>query len=123
MTMRAANDALRFFLELGALASLGYWGWQATSGPSHWALMLAAPAVAALVWGLFVSPKARVPVEDPWRLALEVLFFGSATAALLGADQALLAVIFGAAVIVHLASTFALGQRRGAPIAWADRGL
>lgn len=121
--MSTANDALRFVLELGALASLGYWGWQATSGPSHWVLMLAVPAAAALVWGLFVSPKARVPVGDPWRLALEVLFFGSATAALLGAAPALLTVIFGAAVIVHLASTFALGQRRGAAVAWADRCL
>jgi hypothetical protein len=35
---QAANLALRFLLELTALAVLAYWGWQATESP--WRLLL-----------------------------------------------------------------------------------
>jgi hypothetical protein len=37
--------------------------------------------------------------------------FGGAVAALLDADQPVLAIVLGAAVALHLALTFALGQR------------
>jgi Protein of unknown function (DUF2568) len=113
--LRAANDAFRFLLELAALASLGYWGWQATSNPVRWVLILALPFAAALVWGAFVAPKARVPVGDPWRLMLELVVFGSGIAALAGANQTTLAVAFGVAVLIHLTLTFVLGQRQPRP--------
>jgi hypothetical protein len=110
--LRAANDVFRFSLELAAFASLGYWGWQATSNPARWVLMLALPLAAALVWGAFVAPKARIPAGDPWRLMLEVLVFGSGIAALAGAGQTTLGVAFAVATLIHLILTFALGQRQ-----------
>jgi hypothetical protein len=30
--LRAANDGLRFFLELSALAAVAYWGWSEHDG-------------------------------------------------------------------------------------------
>ncbi len=105
--MRAANDGLRFVLELCALAALGYWGY----GVSY-ALMVLAPVGAAVLWGAFVAPKARWHPGDPWRLLLELAVFGSGVAALAAAGQGVLAALFGVVVAAHLALTFPLGQRR-----------
>ncbi len=53
-------------------------------------------------------------VEDDAGLVVELLVFGSAVAALLDADQTVLAIVLGSAVALHLALTFALGQRESA---------
>jgi hypothetical protein len=110
-----ANDGLRFLLELAALAALAYWGFAEHDGVVQWLLGLGAPLVAAGVWGRFVAPKASHPAVDPRRLALEVLVFGSGVAAICVAEQTTLAIVFGALVLVHLALTFALGQRPARP--------
>jgi Protein of unknown function (DUF2568) len=109
--VRAANDGVRFLLELCLLAAVGVWGWS-VGGAAGWVLAVAAPLGVAVVWGLFVSPKARHRVSnDPWRLLLEVALFGAGVAGLALAGRGWLAVLFGAAVAVHLALTFPLGQR------------
>ncbi len=109
--MRAANDGLRFVLELSALAAVGYWGWSEHGGVWRWVLVVAAPLAIALVWGRWVAPKARARVGDPWKLLLEVLVFGSAVAALAAADEVVQAIVLAAATVLHLALTFVLGQR------------
>jgi anti-sigma-K factor RskA len=109
--MRAANDGLRFSLELCALAAVAYWGWSEHGGVWRWLLVVAAPLAVALLWGNTIAPKARRRMDDPWRLVVELLVFGSAVVALLDADQPVLAIVLGTAVAVHLALTFALGQR------------
>ncbi len=109
--MRAANDALRFFLELGMLAAVAYWGWWEAHGVLRWLLAFAAPALVIAVWGRFMAPKSSRRVRDPWRLVLEILLFGSAVAALARADDPVGAAVFGALVATHLALTFALAQR------------
>jgi hypothetical protein len=111
--MGYANDGLRFLLELAALASLAYWGFAEHDGVVRWLLGLGAPLAAAVLWGRFVAPKASHPTVDPLRLALEVLVFGSGVAALFAARESTLGAVFGALVVVHLALTFALGQRPG----------
>jgi hypothetical protein len=110
--LRAANDGLRFFLELSALAAVAYWGWSEHNGGLRWVLVVAAPLTIALVWGRWIAPKAKHPAVDPARLGLEILVFGSAVAALLDADEPVQAAILGAAAGLHLALTFPLGQRR-----------
>lgn len=109
--MRPANDALRFFLELGMLAAVAYWGWWEAHGVLRWVLVFAAPAVVIAVWGRFMAPKSSHRVRDPWRLALELLLFGSAVAALARADDPIGAIVFGALVATHLALSFVLAQR------------
>ena len=109
--MRPANDALRFFLELSALAAVAYWGWTEPHGALRWVLVVAAPLAVSLVWGRWMAPRSTKRVGDPWRLIIELLVFGSAVAALARADQPTLAVVLTAATAVHLALTFALGQR------------
>jgi anti-sigma-K factor RskA len=109
--VRAANDVLRFSLELCALAAVAYWGWSEHDGLWRWVLVVGAPLAVAVLWGNTIAPKAKRRVGDPWRLVVELLVFGSAVAALVVADQHLLAVIFGSVVVVHLALTFPLDQR------------
>jgi hypothetical protein len=91
-----ANDALRFALELAALAAFAYWGVK-TGGTlaTQIVLAVALPIVAAMAWGLLVSPKARYPLHGAWRPAFEIVYFGGAVAALAIADQPVLAAIFG----------------------------
>jgi hypothetical protein len=110
--VRAANDALRFFLELSALAAVAYWGWSEFDGALRWILVVAAPLAVAVVWGRWMAPKSNRRVGDPWRLVIEVVIFGGAALALFDADQSTQAVVMAAATAVHLALTFALGQRR-----------
>jgi cytochrome b len=98
----APNLALRFLLELSALAALGYWGAHLGAGlPLRIGLALAAPLAAALAWGAVVSPKARVRATAPTRLATELAIFGAAGWALAAAGQPRWATAFGAAVGVH----------------------
>jgi len=109
--LRPANDAVRFFLELSALAAVAYWGWTEPHGALRWVLVVAAPLAVSVVWGRWMAPRSTKRVVDPWRLIIELLVFGSAVAALARADQPTLAVVLAAATAVHLALTFALGQR------------
>jgi hypothetical protein len=105
------NDVLRFFLELAALASLAFWGFSEFGGVVQWVIGLGAPLLVAVVWGRFMSPKASHPTVDPVRLLIEAAVFGSGVAALFAADATVPAVAFAVLAALHLALTFALGQR------------
>jgi hypothetical protein len=99
--LRGANLVLRFFLELAALGALGYWGF--STHETIWQKLLfglGTPLLAAVVWGLFVAPKAVRPVPLPWRLLVEAVVFGAATAALLAAGRTTLGWVFLAVVVL-----------------------
>jgi hypothetical protein len=110
--LKAINLAARFFLELAALAAFGYWGFTAGQGPVlKIVLGLGAPTLVAVLWGMFVAPKAPRRLADPARLALEVAIFGMATLALVTEGLMTLALVFAVAVTVSLILMFAWGQR------------
>lgn len=110
--MKGANAAARFLLEVAALASLGYWGFQASdSTPAKVALGLGAPLIGATVWGLLIAPRARRRLPDPTRLVVEPCLFASAAGALAAAGQIEVAIAFAAAVAVSVTLMFVLGQR------------
>jgi hypothetical protein len=101
---------IRFLLELCLLAALGYWGFE-TGG---WALGLGAPLAAAVVWGMFIAPKARYPVPIAVWVGLQVVLFGAAALGLAAVASTGLAVLFAIAVVLHGAAMAALGLK-GAP--------
>jgi hypothetical protein len=81
-------------------------------GNANYALSRPGRAViCGAVWGTFMSPKASRPVVDPVRLLIELAVFGSGVAALFAADATALALACAVLVVMHLALTFALGQR------------
>jgi hypothetical protein len=91
--LKPLNLGLRFVLELCMLVALGIWGFS-----ENFVLGIAAPLAAAVVWGLWIAPKATRRLRDPVRLALELLLFGAAGVALAAADHPLAAAVFLAAV-------------------------
>jgi Protein of unknown function (DUF2568) len=100
--------AVRFALELGALAALGYWGFQTTENTAFELLLgVGAPLAAAAFWGLFVSPKARVR-HPALKLLGEVVVFGAATIALWTAGQTTLAIAFAVVAVVDTLLVYAL---------------
>jgi len=106
---RPMTLTLRFLLELCALGALGYWGWQ-TGNTLPWqvAAGIGIPLVAAVVWGLFVSPKASIIVPGAVRLIIEVAFFALAVLALFAAGQTSLALALGGLYILHRVLLFAV---------------
>jgi hypothetical protein len=108
MAYHPLNQALRFLLELAALAALGVWGWQAGESPLRFLLVLGVPALAALMWGVFAVPddpsrsgRAPVPVPGSIRLALELAIFASATSALFQVNYPRLGWAMGILVLIH----------------------
>jgi hypothetical protein len=109
--MKPASLTLQFLLELAALAAYGYWGYsQGSSSVVHVALAIAVPLAAAIVWGLFGSPKGPYHLRGVWRLLLEVVFFGLAAVALIVAGHVVLGVAFAAIVAANIALLHALGE-------------
>lgn len=105
--MRMLVLAIRFMLELCALAALAVGGWSLTPGPARIAFAVVAPAVAAVVWGRFIAPASRHRLADPARFVLELVVWLAATAALAVAGLPALALAFavlsiGIAVLVRV---------------------
>lgn len=90
------NDILRFLLELFALFSLGYWGYLAWPFPWPGLLfMIGAPLFAAVVWGLFRSPKALLPLDPIGKAVVEILVMGSAAAGWFMLGYPVIGAVFG----------------------------
>jgi len=91
--LQAVNLALRFALELCLLGALGFWGFSLGGGwPIRLTAGLGAPLLAAVVWGLFVAPKAAYLLADPWRFVLEFVLFALGAGALYLAARPSLAI-------------------------------
>jgi len=91
---------LRFLTELALLAVLAVVVIR-THGLLGVRVGLAALAVvaAAAIWGLWIAPRARRRLPDPWRLILEIVLFGLATAGLVVQHDLIAAVIFAVITI------------------------
>jgi hypothetical protein len=99
---KSANLGVRFLLELCALGALGYWGFQTQGGLLlRIALGIGAPLIAAVVWAIFVAPKASVPVSIPVWLLLQLVIFGAAVTGLAVAGRPTLAWLFALAVVAN----------------------
>jgi len=100
--VKQANLALRFLLELAALAALAYWGaTAATNRAVRVLLAFAAPAVAAAASALFVSPNATIAAGPVVRWVVELLVFGAATVGLLARGRPVLALLLALIYIAN----------------------
>lgn len=96
------NDILRFFLEIVAFFTLGFWGFVAWPLPWNIVIGIGAPVLAILVWALFLSPKAVLTIDLYGRTLVELFIFGAAALAwwnlglpIVAAAFALVAVVSG----------------------------
>ncbi|MFJ6561554.1 YrdB family protein [Streptomyces sp. NPDC091412] len=101
-SLHVINEGLAFLLEVLALAALVWWGWQsADHTAARLLLAVAAPAAAAVVWGLFAAPKARVALPVLGVLTVKALVFGTAVAALYAVGRDRWAAVFAVVVAVN----------------------
>lgn len=99
------NLALRFVLEMAALAALSLWGWRREPGLTRLLLALGLPFLAGTIWSVLRAPedgpRPPIAVPGPLRLGLELGLFACALWALYNAGEAALAWIFAAAIALH----------------------
>ena len=109
--IKGANLTLRFLLELCALGALGYWGFKTANGTlAKIGLGVGAPLVAAVVWGMFVSPQTPAVLPGLVVLVLQVLVFGSAAAGLVATGHRTLATVFVVIVVTNAVLMYVGGQ-------------
>ncbi|WP_396656593.1 YrdB family protein [Microbacterium sp.] len=100
---------VRFLVELFAFFTFAWWGF--TSWPFAWNILagVAAPAVAILVWALFVSPRAVIRVHPFVRAAVELIVFAAATVAWWTMGQVWIGLVFA---LFAVGSGVLVGRRR-----------
>jgi len=105
----APIDILAFVCEILAFVTLAIWGF--TMWPFPWNIVagLGAPALAILVWALFVSPRAVLAVHPFVRGVVELLVYVSATIAWWSMGAAWVGLAFG---IVAVTVGVLAGRRR-----------
>jgi hypothetical protein len=105
-----ANLALKFLLEVSALAAFACWGASTGQMPVSLLLAIVTPVAAAVTWGIYAAPKSkrRLPLQP--RIRFELTFFTAAVLALLSAGVPGLAVAMSALVILSSILLTVLGQ-------------
>lgn len=105
MSQRTWNLALRFALEITALAAFGWSAWMLSSGPIRFVLVALAVAVPAATWAIFRVPndggRPVVTVPGIVRLAIETDYFGAAVVLLALAGAMLPAILLGGLTLAH----------------------
>ena len=100
--LKATNLGVRFLLELGMLAAVGYWGFKIGSG---WFLKIllgiGLPALIAVIWGMFIAPKATYPLSGASYLTVELLLLASGSLALFASGKSELAWIYTIVLVVN----------------------
>jgi hypothetical protein len=99
---KGLNLLVRFLLELCMLAAVGYWGFKTQSG---WVMRIllgiGLPVLIAVLWGMFIAPKATHPLSGASYLALELTLLGSGAVALLASGKPALGWTYTIILIVH----------------------
>jgi len=104
-----ANLPVRFALELASLAAFAYWGWNATPrSVPRLLLAVGAPVSVAVFWGIFVSPKARIPTGHSGRAFLGLVVFLAAAWSLQARGESRLAAAFAGVAILSSVVSLAI---------------
>jgi len=100
--LKTLNLLLRFLLELCMLAAAGYWGFKTGSG---WAMKvvlgIGLPVLLAVIWGLFVAPKAVYPLHGAAHLALGFVLLASGAVALFASGREYLGWVYAIGLLAN----------------------
>ncbi|PAD65962.1 hypothetical protein CHH83_26480 [Bacillus sp. 7586-K] len=113
MGMRSIKGSILtvlFLLEIDALVAFSYWGYQINAGGAVKIIMaVATPLVIAILWGVFLAPKASLPIISyPVRTALKLVVFVVASAALYTTGRIMLGALFLILSLLIVAAVFIL---------------
>jgi fermentation-respiration switch protein FrsA (DUF1100 family) len=99
------SEALRFFLELGAIVALSYWGVHASADlPVQAVLAVGAPVALIVVWALFIAPRAVYPISRLAQAIAGGLLLEIAAVALVIAGLPLVGFVFGGLIAIDTAA-------------------
>jgi hypothetical protein len=99
--LKATNLALKFALELAALAAFVYCG-TTLDGTAVWSLAaVAVPLAMTVLWGRFAAPKAQRRLPRATRIPFELAVFALAAGALLAAGASVAAAGLSALVLLN----------------------
>ena len=101
--MKQLNLAVKFLLELAALAAFGLWGASIASGVGAVLLAIGLPVVAAILWGRFAAPRARRRLPLRLRAPFELGVFALAALALWHAESLAWGAVFAVIAVVNAA--------------------
>ncbi|MFJ8263582.1 YrdB family protein [Rummeliibacillus sp. NPDC094406] len=96
------NLGLRFILELTGLILYGYWGFQ--TGNTHiqkGILSISIPLSIAVIWALFGSPKANIPLPATAHFILEMIIFLLPVLLLISLGKVAVACVYGLIFILN----------------------
>ena len=108
--MRAANLALKFLLELAALASFAIWGASSESGALAVAHAILAPLIVAMLWGRLAAPRSRHRLPRSTRILFELTVFALAVVALAISGHGTWAIGLGVVMAINAAAMTAFDQ-------------
>jgi hypothetical protein len=92
--VRTANLALKFGLELAALAAFAYCGNQLHGALRSVLVAVVAPLGVACLWGLLAAPSSSRRLAKAARIPFELAVFGLAALALWSAKLPVAAAVF-----------------------------
>jgi hypothetical protein len=107
--MAIANLAFRFFVELGGVVALGYWGYQALDGSGSIVLAIGASLALIAIWAVVLARNADNGLSQPQRDLIGTGLLLASAAALFAAGQPVAAVVFAAVVVVNWILLIAFG--------------
>ena len=100
--LKAINLALAFFLELAMLTAYAYWGFHTrTTTMLKITLGIGIPLIVAVIWGFFMAPNSPRRLQGAAYLALKVVLFGLAIAALMAVGNRALGIVFAAVFVIN----------------------
>lgn len=100
--LKNINIGLRFILELCLVAALSFSGFHLTSHAFlKWLFAVIMPLGAALVWGMLIAPKAAHLLDQPQRLVVEFLLFGTAAALLFTTGHKTAGILLAGSVLLN----------------------
>lgn len=109
--LRIINLGVRFLLELAALAAFGYWGATVRApGAIRALLAIGIPLVVALLWGLFISPKARYSTGRPGQVGLGLVVFLASSLLLRERGHVAMSDVFTMTAVISSLLLYALPQ-------------
>ncbi|HEY4108126.1 YrdB family protein [Puia sp.] len=93
-TVLQFNLVVLFFMELGMLTALGYWGFHTHTGAPAWLWGIGLPLAVAFLWGIWAAPRSSRRLGMPYRAIFATVLFGLAAFLWSRAGQEKYAIIF-----------------------------
>jgi len=100
--LKMLNLAVRFLLELCMLAAVAFWGFKTQSS---WIMKIlfgiGLPVLIAVLWGIFLAPRATRPLSGVAFLSLELVLFATGAVALFASNKSTLGWAYTIVLIVN----------------------